>query len=297
YLVRVALPRFPRAIRRLRAKNRLRDPLPVSNSFSPCGEKERRDSRTLQYACKESSMTTRKVLTCSIFLICICVFLACIGSAILLRELPSIFDGTARLKAQQQDHAKATMAPKVMKGKYDEFQYICISDYDTLLQLQPPGKKAMNARDFWNGLRGQKLKLLRTTTTVTFVEQIDLSSMEMEKRKRTEGDGGDVCGTEAGRKGEVEHQAVTDEEVAEFFTILRLLHAASKSFTGKGSHGDKKKKKKVRREEEEAKKATRWRPSFTLEDFDAVGEGSVSSGGVGNDGRRVAEDPIHCDFL
>ncbi|RRT70588.1 hypothetical protein B296_00035694, partial [Ensete ventricosum] len=43
YLVRVALPRFPRAIRRLRAKNRLRDPLPASNSFSPCGEKERRD--------------------------------------------------------------------------------------------------------------------------------------------------------------------------------------------------------------------------------------------------------------
>ncbi|WOK97609.1 hypothetical protein Cni_G06317 [Canna indica] len=37
-----------------------------------------------------------------------------IGSRILLRELPSILDGTARLKAQAQDHSKATLAPKVM---------------------------------------------------------------------------------------------------------------------------------------------------------------------------------------
>lgn len=28
-----------------------------------------------------------------------------------------------------------------------------------VLEVHPPGKKVMSARDFWNGLRGQKLKL------------------------------------------------------------------------------------------------------------------------------------------
>ena len=36
------------------------------------------------------------------------------GSELLIRELPSILDGSARLKAQPQDNSKATLAPKVI---------------------------------------------------------------------------------------------------------------------------------------------------------------------------------------
>lgn len=35
------------------------------------------------------------------------------GSELLLRELPTIFDGSARVKAQAQDDSKATLAPKI----------------------------------------------------------------------------------------------------------------------------------------------------------------------------------------
>lgn len=35
------------------------------------------------------------------------------GSELLIRELPSILDGSARVKAQPQDDSKATLAPKV----------------------------------------------------------------------------------------------------------------------------------------------------------------------------------------
>ncbi|XP_058087354.1 uncharacterized protein LOC131234465 isoform X5 [Magnolia sinica] len=35
------------------------------------------------------------------------------GSKLLIRELPSIFDGSAKLKAQVQDDSKATLAPKI----------------------------------------------------------------------------------------------------------------------------------------------------------------------------------------
>ncbi|XP_054806913.1 uncharacterized protein LOC129309371 [Prosopis cineraria] len=35
------------------------------------------------------------------------------GSKLLVRELPSIFDGSARVKARPQDHNKATLAPKI----------------------------------------------------------------------------------------------------------------------------------------------------------------------------------------
>ncbi|KAB1211272.1 Methionyl-tRNA formyltransferase [Morella rubra] len=35
------------------------------------------------------------------------------GSKLLIRELPSIFDGSARVKAQLQDDSKATLAPKI----------------------------------------------------------------------------------------------------------------------------------------------------------------------------------------
>lgn len=36
------------------------------------------------------------------------------GSKLLIRELPSIFDGSARLNALPQDDSKVTLAPKVM---------------------------------------------------------------------------------------------------------------------------------------------------------------------------------------
>ncbi|KAG9448977.1 hypothetical protein H6P81_008942 [Aristolochia fimbriata] len=36
-----------------------------------------------------------------------------IGSKLLIQELPSIFDGSARMKAQVQDDSKATLAPKI----------------------------------------------------------------------------------------------------------------------------------------------------------------------------------------
>lgn len=35
------------------------------------------------------------------------------GSKLLIRELPSILDGSARVKAKPQDDSKATLAPKV----------------------------------------------------------------------------------------------------------------------------------------------------------------------------------------
>ncbi|KAG6523837.1 methionyl-tRNA formyltransferase-like isoform X1 [Zingiber officinale] len=149
-----------------------------------------------------------------------------IGSGLLLRELPHILDGIAKLKAQPQDHSKASSAPKLTNdesclsfdqdaktihnkvrafadwpGTRAKFQVIdmngnanvveikitttrisdatdvdgggneiiysrsallvpCAGDsWLEVLELQPPGKKVMSARDFWNGLRGQKLKL------------------------------------------------------------------------------------------------------------------------------------------
>ncbi|KAF8407697.1 hypothetical protein HHK36_006832 [Tetracentron sinense] len=59
------------------------------------------------------------------------------GSKLLVHELPSIFDGSARMKAQAQDDSKATLAPKV-------------------LEVQLLGKKRVSATAFWNGLRGPK---------------------------------------------------------------------------------------------------------------------------------------------
>ncbi|KAJ8490798.1 hypothetical protein OPV22_012519 [Ensete ventricosum] len=120
---------------------------------------------------------------------------------------------------------------------------------------------------------------------------------EMAKRKQPEQVGDDEDGVAGGRSGEEEHREITDEEVEEFFSFLRRLHAASKSFAGGGGRRDKRRKKKGRREEEEAKAAARWRPRFTLEDFEAIGDG----GGVASDGavtgcRSAAEDPIPRDL-
>ncbi|KAF2595122.1 hypothetical protein F2Q70_00044990, partial [Brassica cretica] len=151
------------------------------------------------------------------------------GSKLLIRELPSIFDGSAKSEAVPQDDSKATLAPKIApdeawlsfdqeafilhnkvrafagwpgtrakvlvlddkSGQQNELELkiittrICQStevlngeqDYVTfkkgslafpcgggtaleVLEVQLPGKKAIDATAFWNGLRGQKLKKL-----------------------------------------------------------------------------------------------------------------------------------------
>ncbi|KAG6720460.1 hypothetical protein I3842_03G063100 [Carya illinoinensis] len=151
------------------------------------------------------------------------------GSKLLIHELPSILDGSARLKAQPQDDSKATLAPKitpeeswlsfdeeapVLHNKVRAFAgwpgtrakvgvvdkknghenilelkiittRVC-SHYNIqsnevdeitfvkgalvfpcgectgleVLEVQLPGKKAISAAAFWNGLRGQTLKKL-----------------------------------------------------------------------------------------------------------------------------------------
>ncbi|KAJ7975803.1 putative Methionyl-tRNA formyltransferase [Quillaja saponaria] len=121
------------------------------------------------------------------------------GSKLLIGELPSIFDGSARVKAQPQDHLKATLAPKISpeeswlsfdqealvlhnKGGQELVLSHVIQQRDEadditfvngalvfpcggctaleVLEVQLPGKKVVNAAAFWNGLRGQKLKKL-----------------------------------------------------------------------------------------------------------------------------------------
>ncbi|KAF3516945.1 hypothetical protein DY000_02063131 [Brassica cretica] len=151
------------------------------------------------------------------------------GSKLLIRELPSIFDGSAKSEAVPQDDSKATLAPKIApdeawlsfdqeafilhnkvrafagwpgtrakvlvlddkSGQQNELELKIITtricqrtevlngeqDYVTfkkgslvfpcgggtaleVLEVQLPGKKAIDATAFWNGLRGQKLKKL-----------------------------------------------------------------------------------------------------------------------------------------
>lgn len=41
------------------------------------------------------------------------LFILYVGSKRLIHELPAIFDGSARLKAQPQEDSQATLAPKV----------------------------------------------------------------------------------------------------------------------------------------------------------------------------------------
>ncbi|KAL2896236.1 Methionyl-tRNA formyltransferase [Bienertia sinuspersici] len=150
-------------------------------------------------------------------------------SKLLLHELPSILDGTARINAQPQDDSKATLAPKItpeeswlsfdqeaiiLHNKVRAFagwpgtrarvqivdaanaeenildlkiittkvpsssralnaepDYVAFKNGALIftcgggttlevLEVQLPGKKAVNAAAFWNGLRGQKLKIV-----------------------------------------------------------------------------------------------------------------------------------------
>ncbi|XP_042466788.1 uncharacterized protein LOC122049474 [Zingiber officinale] len=82
---------------------------------------------------------------------------------------------------------------------------------------------------------------------------------------------------------------VTDEEVDEFFSILRRVHAISKTFAGKGSgtmagaeetstKAAKRKKPAKQRADVEGRKATsRWRPTFILEDFRVAGDADAAA--------------------
>ncbi|KAG5623688.1 hypothetical protein H5410_008906 [Solanum commersonii] len=158
-----------------------------------------------------------------------------LGSKLLIRELPSIFDGSANGIAEEQDDSKATLAPKITPEEswlsFDEDAQVLhnkvffsivfqsglrwpgtrarlkvidpsngessiielkiittriyggirsqdIEAHDVLftkgslvipcgggtalevLEIQLPGKRAVNAASFWNGLRGQMLKKL-----------------------------------------------------------------------------------------------------------------------------------------
>lgn len=152
-----------------------------------------------------------------------------LGSKLLIRELPSIFDGSANGIAEEQDDSKATLAPKITPEEswlsFDEDAQVLhnkvrafagwpgtrarlkvidpsngessiielkiittriygglrsqdIEANDVLftkgslvipcgggtalevLEIQLPGKRAVNAASFWNGLRGQMLKKL-----------------------------------------------------------------------------------------------------------------------------------------
>ncbi|KAI4321365.1 hypothetical protein MLD38_034756 [Melastoma candidum] len=115
------------------------------------------------------------------------------GSKLLVRELPSLLDGSAQKKAKPQDEGKATLAPKIMAEEswlhfneqasvlHNKVGLIEIKDNNIdfiafnrgallipcggstvleVLEVQLPGKKVVSAAAFWNGLRGRTLKLL-----------------------------------------------------------------------------------------------------------------------------------------
>ncbi|KAL3525507.1 hypothetical protein ACH5RR_013879 [Cinchona calisaya] len=151
------------------------------------------------------------------------------GSERLVHELPSIFDGSARRNAEEQDESKATLAPKIApeeswlsfdqeaitlhnkvrafagwpgtratvmivdpkndQSSTTELKIITTRVYNgaqaqsgepadvlfikgslifpcggqtalEVLEVQLPGKKMVSASAFWNGLRGQKLKII-----------------------------------------------------------------------------------------------------------------------------------------
>jgi len=42
------------------------------------------------------------------------------GSKLLIRELPSLLDGSAQAKAKPQDETKATLAPKVLLSVHNK---------------------------------------------------------------------------------------------------------------------------------------------------------------------------------
>ncbi|PSR88271.1 NRR repressor like [Actinidia chinensis var. chinensis] len=108
--------------------------------------------------------------------------------------------------------------------------------------------------------------------------------MEAEKRKRSddlEADG------KRGRVGE-DNGAMTepeDDEVEEFYAILRRIRVAVEYFEkGNGDGG--------RRELKGKRKASRWSPSFQREDFEEVDGGVKGPGEVeGHAGLDLNVDP------
>ena len=108
--------------------------------------------------------------------------------------------------------------------------------------------------------------------------------MEAEKRKRS--DDVEADGKRA-RVGE-HHGAVTepkDDEVEEFFAILRRIREAVENFKkGNGDRG--------RRELTGKRTTSRWSPSFKREDFEEVDDGVKGPGEVeGHAGLDLNADP------
>ncbi|XP_075640027.1 uncharacterized protein LOC142611777 isoform X3 [Castanea sativa] len=88
-------------------------------------------------------------------------FLFSKGSELLIHELPSILDGSAKVKAKPQDDSKATLAPKITpEESWLYFDKEALVLHNKVLEVQLPGKKVISAAAFWNGLRGQKVKKL-----------------------------------------------------------------------------------------------------------------------------------------
>ncbi|XP_058079718.1 protein NIM1-INTERACTING 2 [Magnolia sinica] len=95
--------------------------------------------------------------------------------------------------------------------------------------------------------------------------------MATEARKRS-GNGGDN-GRRTRPRGDDGGRTETEDEVEEFFAILRRMHAAAKYFgNGSGNSGRPK------------EKGARWRPTFEWEDFE--GPNGVKSDGDGGTIRR-----------
>ncbi|ONI31394.1 hypothetical protein PRUPE_1G309800 [Prunus persica] len=99
--------------------------------------------------------------------------------------------------------------------------------------------------------------------------------MDGEKRKRD--DGGGVEGKKA--KVEGDHpETVTEEEVEEFFAILRRIHVAAK-YLGKTDDG--------------LTASMKWRPSFEVQDFE---EDNINLIKDQKDGEKKAEGDFSLDL-
>ncbi|KAL8052853.1 hypothetical protein ABFX02_05G032200 [Erythranthe guttata] len=114
--------------------------------------------------------------------------------------------------------------------------------------------------------------------------------MELEKRKR-KCDGGEAAAAEGKRgkklrKGEEPADAVKeavppppgDEEVEEFFAILKRIHVAVKYFQKRNGGRDL--------------TVTDWCPSFKTEDFDGANKVSEKIEGKGDTGLDLNSEPI-----
>ncbi|KAG1334792.1 protein NIM1-INTERACTING 2 [Cocos nucifera] len=120
--------------------------------------------------------------------------------------------------------------------------------------------------------------------------------METATRKRP-GDGEEEKRRTGARAEEERHQSVTDDEVEEFFAILRRVREAARCFPVRDGDGGAGVRKRVA-----AEGLSTWRPRFEREDFEdgsnvradrrLRGAEEVASGGAVAAVERVAENAI-----